>query len=85
MNSTTGQALHIRAFNSSRFKNTPSTVDGEKIKKYVNELTPYYISVFDKYFGPNFNQTAKIVDSFPWNAFVDFGLGKSDIDVTSEE
>ncbi len=53
-----------------------STIDGEKIKKYVNELTPYYISVFDKYFGPNFDQTAKIVDSFPWNAFVDFGLGK---------
>ena len=52
-----------------------NTSDGKEIVNYVNELIPYYIQTFDQFFSPNFDQNTQIIDSFEWNAFVEFGLG----------
>ena len=46
-----------------------------KVVSYVNELSPFYIDIFEKYFGKDYDLQTDIIDSSPWNAFVDFGLG----------
>jgi hypothetical protein len=52
-----------------------NTQNGKEIVDYVRELAPFYIQTFDNYFGPDFDQNTNIKDSFPWQAFIEFGLG----------
>jgi len=41
----------------------------------INTLIPGYLQIFSSHFGEKFDQETNVIDSFPWDAFVNFGLG----------
>jgi hypothetical protein len=45
------------------------------INSVRNNLLPGYVEIFNNFFGQNFDQETTLIDSFPWDAFVNFGLG----------
>ena len=51
------------------------TGTGSGVVNNMNKLTPYYIEVFERYFGKDYDAQTDVIDSFQWNAFVDYGLG----------
>lgn len=48
---------------------------GRDLINTVNILVPGYLQIFNSYFGQKFEQETNVIESFPWDAFVDFGLG----------
>jgi hypothetical protein len=48
---------------------------GNTLSNSLKKLVPGYIEMFNTYFGQNFDQETTIIESFPWHAFVNFGLG----------
>jgi hypothetical protein len=48
---------------------------GKVLINSANKLIPGYLEKFGTYFGPNFDEERPVIDSFPWDAFVHFGLG----------
>lgn len=53
-----------------------NTESSRELVNNVNQLVPYYIEIFDRYFGNDYDRQSNLIDSFQWNAFVDYGLGK---------
>ena len=61
------------------------TLKSEEIREYLNnqtgkdlinsanKLASIYLQIFHNYLGTNFNQQTIIKNSFPWDAFKDFG------------
>jgi hypothetical protein len=49
---------------------------GRNLINIVNSLVPDYLQIFNSYFGQKFEQETNVIESFPWDAFVDFGLGR---------
>lgn len=68
-----------KEFGSLSTKELKEYLDTESAGELVNnvkKLVPYYIDVFDRYFGKDFDRQSNVIDSLQWNTFVDYGLGK---------
>jgi hypothetical protein len=67
-----------RPFGNLTYREIDEDLNGERgrdLINTVNTLVPGYLQIFNSYFGQKFEQETNVIESFPWDAFVDFGLG----------